>query len=523
MQIRGRGIRRTFTRAGLCLAALLGLGVLAAPAQAADGTWERAWGKNVNGGGVFEVCIVASDCLQGAQGPLAGEFNNPQGLAVDQAGDVYVADASNSRIQKFDSSGQFLLSWGKDVTASGPGDTGTGAELCLASRGDVCKIGVPGGLGGEFLGPWDVEVGPDGKIFVVDAPSNRVQRFASDTTFERAWGQDVTASGLGNTGNDFERCIAAVADVCKSGLPGPLAGELDSPRAISVDASGKVYVADITNHRIQAYSSDGDFERTWGKDVIAPGSGDTGTGAEVCVGFTMLCKAGVAGPLGGELTSPIGIDARADGTVYVVSNTPRVDVFDTLGNWQRNWGKDVVTGAPTGFEVCTVAADCKLAAGTTGKGGEMSAVRQVATDPAGNVYIAENAMANGSRVQKFGPAGSFLAAWGKNVNGGGVFGVCTVAADCLAGTAGSLGGELDHPYGVAAGPQGELYVTDETIDRVQKFAADPPAVPADPPAKPGPTGQRAAALKKCKKLAKKKRLSKKARKKCLRKARKRPL
>src|SRR5262245_21148941 len=77
---------------------------LAAPAQGSDGTFERAWGKDViqpaapgNLGAVFEICTVAANCQAGGNGGLAGELNVPTGLATDPAGNVYVADLVNNR------------------------------------------------------------------------------------------------------------------------------------------------------------------------------------------------------------------------------------------------------------------------------------------------------------------------------------------------------------------------------------------------------------------------------------------
>ena len=57
-------------------------------------------------------------------------------MATDAAGNVYVGDSSNNRIQKFNSSGTFLLAWGKDVDQTG----GTGAEICTVAAS--CKTGT---------------------------------------------------------------------------------------------------------------------------------------------------------------------------------------------------------------------------------------------------------------------------------------------------------------------------------------------------------------------------------------------
>src|SRR6266511_2244444 len=122
--------------------------VLAGPSQAASGTWDRAWGKDVNGGGVFGVCTVAAFCLTGMPGGLGGEMNGPAGVATDAGGNVYIADVNNHRIQKFDSSGAWDRAWGKNVDGGGVFGVCTVAASCLA--------GTAGGLGGEMNRPTGV-------------------------------------------------------------------------------------------------------------------------------------------------------------------------------------------------------------------------------------------------------------------------------------------------------------------------------------------------------------------------------
>ncbi len=64
---------------------------------------------------------------------------------------------------------------------------------------------------------------------------------------------------------------------------------------------------------------------------------------------------------GGEFYGPTGI-AVGGGSVYVGDSVnQRLQKFDALGNFQQAWGKDVSTGGGTGYEVCTVAANCKAA------------------------------------------------------------------------------------------------------------------------------------------------------------------
>src|SRR4051794_3071317 len=101
----------------LCsLAAAAALTLVPAAASAADGAFERAWGRNVdsvNPSTGFEICTVAANCQPGGSTGLGGEFSGPTGIASDAAGDVYVADRDNARIQKFDSQGNFVLAFGK--------------------------------------------------------------------------------------------------------------------------------------------------------------------------------------------------------------------------------------------------------------------------------------------------------------------------------------------------------------------------------------------------------------------------
>src|SRR5215203_1551183 len=88
-----------------------------------------------------------------------GQLSNPQGLAIDSSGNVYVADTWNHRIQKFTSSGGFMSKWG------GPG-TGNG----------------------QFSNPQGVAIDSSGNLYVADKNNNRIQKFDSSGDFITKWG-----------------------------------------------------------------------------------------------------------------------------------------------------------------------------------------------------------------------------------------------------------------------------------------------------------------------------------------------
>jgi DNA-binding beta-propeller fold protein YncE len=506
--VRGRAV---FVALVLGLFALVGLAAATAGARASSGTWERSWGKDVlstGGSGFGEICTVAAQCKGGILPPTTaqgGEFNTPEGVAVDSAGNLYVADTFNDRVQKFDAAGNFLQAWGKDVISGGV----TTAEICSVAAS--CKAGVAGGLGGEFSDPTGIAIDSQGYIYVSEAGNFRIQKFDSNGNFQLAWGKGVNPSVPAGYGI----CVAAAS--CVAGALGTLAGEFNLPLKMATDAAGHLYVAENTNRRVQRFDLAGNFQRAWGKDVISSGSHNNGTGPEICVAVVDTCKqgeAGVAPVLGGELGFAVGLGTDAAGNVYVTdTENNRMQKFDGDGNFLRAWGKDVLTTGGAGFEICTAAASCKAGA-TGGLGGEFDSPAGAATDAGGHVYITDR---NNSRVQRFDQAGNFELAWGKNVitGGAGGFEICAVAANCKTGNGGGLGGELSFPEGVATDAAGDLYVSEGGNERISRFAD---AVIPPPPviSTPGPTGQRAAALKKCKKKHGSKR------KKCRKKAKRLP-
>jgi tripartite motif-containing protein 71 len=505
-------------RRALIATCLAGLALLAwaAPAGAASGNWDRAWGRDVDsvlGGTGFEICTVAANCKIGthpnATPAIGGALEHPTGVATDGAGNVYVADYFNDRVQKFDSSGNFLRAWGRDVVATGPEDLGNGFEVCTIAAN--CQAGSTGGAKGELSSPVGIAADVTGHVWVADSGNNRIQRFDSQGNFEYMWGKDVNTS---NPGVGFEQC--GPTSTCKTGLTGDLGGEFNTPQGVAVGA-GLAYVADTGNDRIEKFdATNGVFLLAAGKNVdfTAPGAGP-----EVCVPPNQCQNGDPGAGLGGEFGGPNGVATDAAGHLYVAdSGFQRVQRFNAAGltqlDFELMWGEGVDGGtAGTGAEVCTLAADClEGIIGTLG--GELSEPNGVVTDSAGNVYVGES---DNGRVQKFGASGVFQRAWGKDVDSaqpGTGFEICTVAANCKIGeNTTALGGEFSDPWGVAVDGAGALYVADTLNHRIQKFV-DAAVTPGPGASSPTPPPARA---KKCKKKKRHAAVAKKKKKKCKKK------
>jgi peptidylamidoglycolate lyase len=135
----------------------------------------------------------------GTKGDRPGEFNLPHGIALDRQGRVYVADRTNSRVQVFDGNGKFLAEW-KGAEIGRPWDVAVGADgfVYIMDGGDMNpkppdrgrvvildmkgkKVGQFGSFGsydGQFYWGHAVAVASNGDVYVTDVNVGmRVQKF----------------------------------------------------------------------------------------------------------------------------------------------------------------------------------------------------------------------------------------------------------------------------------------------------------------------------------------------------------
>jgi len=174
-----------FVVLGLCVS-LAGISYIENVNAASGHNFESQWGQ----AGIFK----------------SGFFLSPQHLAFDSENNVYVTDLGNSRVQKFDSTGNFLTEWGNRGSSDG-------------------EFGHPTGIAvsNEF-------------VFVVDNKNHNIQKFTLDGEFISKWG------GFGKDNGFFK-----------------------SPRGITVSDDESVYVVDSGNARIQKFTLDGEFISGFGQ------------------------------------------------------------------------------------------------------------------------------------------------------------------------------------------------------------------------------------------------------------------
>ena len=228
----------------------------------------------------------------GDGGPAtAAPLNFPMGVAVDPWGNVAIADSYNHRIRQVSPGGWI-------TTIAGTGKSGTGQDA------------VPP-LEMQLRGPRGVCFDRAGVLFIVDTANNRILRYASGTLVE-------TAAGNGAPGDAGDGGQARYA-------------QLNQPTSCALDSAGSLFIADTLSHRIRK---------------VAPGgtiSTVAGTGES---GFSGDGGAAIAA----RLQTPRGVAVDDNGDIFIAdSANQRIRLVTPDGTIRTIAGEEASVNNPGGM------------------------------------------------------------------------------------------------------------------------------------------------------------------------------
>jgi uncharacterized protein (TIGR03437 family) len=332
--------------------------------------------RKVSNGVIATLAGTATYGFSGDNGlATSAQLNNPYGVAVDPAGNLYIADTFNNRVRKV--SNRVITTVAGDGTVGFSGDNGPATSAQLAD-------------------PWSVAVDSAGNLYIADYGNNRIRKVSN--------GVIATVAGNGTRGSLGDNGPATSA-------------QFYGPAGLAVDSLGNLYIADYGNNRIRKVSN--------------------GVIATVAGGGASLGDNGPA--TSAQLALPYGIAVDSGGNLYVA-----------------DWGNNRIRKVSNGV-ITTVAGN-----GTRGFSGDnglataaqLANPQGIAVDSAGNLYIADFGNASIRKVSN------------------GI--ITTVAGNGTPGFSGDNGpatsAQLYLPYGVAVDSAGNLYIGDSGNNRIRKVS-----------------------------------------------------
>jgi sugar lactone lactonase YvrE len=279
--------------------------------------------RRVSSGVLSTVVSDGSDGYAGDGGPAtSARLNLPHGVAVDAAGDLYLADTNNHAVRKIAASDGKITTLAGNGAPGESGDNGPAANALLNrptavvvddtgaiyvadtgnhrvrridSAGNISTVvgvvmvgGVPTTIGAALSNPRGLAADSDGGIYIADTGNNMIRRLGPG-------GIVTTMAGTGAVGS--------------TGDGGPAnAARLNQPHGITIDAANNLYIADTNNHRIRKISSGG--------SALVP------TSTISTIVSAGLIRSGFDGDGGlatsARLNSPSAVAVDAQGNIYIV-------------------------------------------------------------------------------------------------------------------------------------------------------------------------------------------------------------
>jgi trimeric autotransporter adhesin len=383
----------------------------------------------------------------GDGGPAtSAQLSSPTGVAVDAAGDIFIADTGNNRIR------EVSAATGDIQTVAGNGTSGFGGDGGLATSA-------------ELNNPAGVSVDSAGNIFIADSGNTRIREVRAGTR------NIQTVAGDGTFGF--------------SGDGGPsTSAELGTPISVFLDAAGNILIPDFSEDRVREVdASTGIIETVAGNGTLSfGGDGSAATDAELALPYTLALDpagdifiadsqnncirevvaatgdirsvvgnglpgfSGDGGPAASaELSGPNGVSLDFAGDIFIsdAGNSRIREVFAATGNINTVAGNG--TAGFTGDGGPATSAELNLA----------SAMSAVSVDPVGNIFIVDFP---DNRIREVSAATGDI----QTVAGGGTFfgdgGLATSA-------------ELAAPRGVFVDASDNIFIADTSNSRIREVAA----------------------------------------------------
>jgi sugar lactone lactonase YvrE len=229
-----------------------------------------------------------------------GRFQDPEGLAIDEAGNLYVADEDPGTIFMLDPAGNVMaradflpgtqdrLSRGDGMIVLAPGRIiAIGAhqlhevELLPSGCRVIRTIGERGSRPGQIEDAEGIALDENGRIWITDEDNLRIQIFAPDGTFDRAWPVPAQPEGICLAKNRVyitfskDNWVGAFSRDGKLelrfGKRGSEPGDFHVPDYACFSPSGELYITDQKNDRIQVFDAEGRFLFLFGGSGSEPG------------------------------------------------------------------------------------------------------------------------------------------------------------------------------------------------------------------------------------------------------------
>ena len=451
--------------------------------------------RKVDSSGVISTIAGTGGIGFGGDGGAAvrAQLRSPTGVAVDGAGNLYIADRDNQRVRKVDSLGVI-------TTIAGTGERGFGGDGGPAIRA-------------QLTSPIGVAVDGGGNLYIADRGNYRIRKVDSSgtiTTFAGTgdhrfsgdggpadeaslWSPyDVATDGAGNLyiaaeshsrvrKVDSSGIISTVAGSGRRGYGGDggpaTAARLSSPYSVAVDGGGNLYIADRSNHRIRKVDSSGIISTITGS--VKPGDGGPAIQAQ------LRYPSGVATDSYGNLyiadpgndrvrrvdstgvistvagTGESGFSGDGGPAIQAQLDTPLGVATDGAGNlYIADYSNDRIRKVDSSGVISTVAgSDSSYFFG--GDGGpavqaQLASPDDLAVDGTGNLYIADR---YNHRIRKVDSSGTITTIAGMAIGGdGGFSGDGGPAVDAL----------INYPAGIAIDRAGNLYIADYLNHRIRK-------------------------------------------------------